>query len=1325
MAVALALERMTDETSQTSNLHPFFTSRHGKKATYSARLEAAEDRHQKKRRRTKSPDRNIFAAPKEPRKSPEIQVNQTFPVERDDSQISSEVPKSHKGNQRGAKPAKRKKRTPTKQDDKEMSLKSMEEECAPRQIIAQENSDNWDTASNKGTTSTGEASVITQGDYNGQPNPANIIIQDAASTNQPPSGSTSPKATIPVRPLVTTKFPRTRGRPRKNTAHDDTSTNKAIPPRLDQSRQLTPPKKMIGVRSDGKLTSPKSLALPPVAVPLAQDSTNINPRSNSDPPEKTPKKQSTPKKVIKLRSDGRLASPKSQKVTSEGEIKHKRKNRRPGKSLVCLVIKYGNDPASRMRIGQRIQEVLHCPPNAQKEVKGLGSIPSGPSKATHPFFLENLSKTHVQTMKTDCNSETDGDQEGSGNPSEKTPTRKPTTNPKAWGGVTFGNHSSSLGTLISTKFPGVIEPIWPPQDMLHVRSAPQPVFKLQQQSVGSFSQVKKKLKEAALQIPQYEDVLHPYENIVQDHKQAIQSLQYSGIGASSLRTPTRHVLDGLQLQEKVQRRTQCRFSTPTNEDKEDELGQPKTQDTWNHCALGRVFRKIATSLTAFDRFECDDHDWLHKYAPRSAEEVLQGGLEATILRDWLKSLAVNSVERTDSGDRRVSGLIDILKKARNKTRKRKRKRSEELDAFIISSDEEVSELNELVVEDDGLAPNQKFGRRTVVQTGLAPDSVGIGCMAANAVVISGPHGSGKSATVYAVAQELGFEVFEINSGSRRSGKDVLDRVGDMTRNHLVYPARPNVEADADNTEDLARLNDSLKKDIESGRQGTMNALFGSNLFERRRPKSKSKGLRSRDRKEMPKQQQSQKQSMILLEEVDVLFEEDKQFWATVLELVQQSKRPIIMTCTDESLLPLEELPLFAILRYHPPPESIAVDYLLLLACNEGHLLAREPVVNLYKERNHDLRASITGLQFFCQMAIGDSKGGLDWMLLHPASQQKAIDTGQPLRVVSEDTYPINIDWVGRDYAETESANPFDKEAELLAHVWSGWGVDLASWGKFLPSEIRCASPHEKLKALKTFEEATNALSVADVIPGQGYLVGDPQQLDLSNPELTEKPRVNFTEGPTLVQADPLVDCTGLSVSISLALKVYARGICCAYCPSNEAMCLTEQTITDVLPDLAQDSRCPSKISRDALDAAFEPLAKTSKSLSSWTLSALNGPTAILVTDLAPYIRSIVSFDLRLEEHRRQLSLLTQGSRDGKRMRTTRASRAALEGGSKSTTRRERWFPPNTDFALVLQSGGPDWQKTALLRSTHQLVEEEFVYRSFRRSSATSTKSDII
>ena len=100
----------------------------------------------------------------------------------------------------------------------------------------------------------------------------------------------------------------------------------------------------------------------------------------------------------------------------------------------------------------------------------------------------------------------------------------------------------------------------------------------------------------------------------------------------------------------------------------------------------------------------------------------------------------------------------------------------------------------------------------------------------------------------------------------------------------------------------------------------------------------------------------------------------------------------------------------------------------------------------------------------------------------------------------------------------------------------------------------------------------------------------------------------------------------------------------------------------------------------------------------------------LSEDLAPYIRAIMAFDLRLEQYRLQLSGLLSENADGnKRMRKTRASRAALEGGSKAETRKERWFPPGTNPALILATGNKEWQDL-LVQTGH------FTVTSMRESS---------
>jgi hypothetical protein len=127
--------------------------------------------------------------------------------------------------------------------------------------------------------------------------------------------------------------------------------------------------------------------------------------------------------------------------------------------------------------------------------------------------------------------------------------------------------------------------------------------------------------------------------------------------------------------------------------------------------------------------------------------------------------------------------------------------------------------------------------------------------------------------------------------------------------------------------------------------------------------------------------------------------------------------------------------------------------------------------------------------------------------------------------------------------------------------------------------------------------------------------------------------------------------------------------------------------------------------RAKLLTSFDPIIelpqKFSESVSGRQSGSFEGPISIVAQDLAPYIRFIVASDVRLEQQRLELSnILSEGGRSGK-ARTTRASRAALEGGDKATTRKERYFPKRTNFSQVLDTGHKAWAEA--LRS---LIEGE-------------------
>jgi hypothetical protein len=240
----------------------------------------------------------------------------------------------------------------------------------------------------------------------------------------------------------------------------------------------------------------------------------------------------------------------------------------------------------------------------------------------------------------------------------------------------------------------------------------------------------------------------------------------------------------------------------------------------------------------------------------------------------------------------------------------------------------------------------------------------------------------------------------------------------------------------------------------------------------------------------------QKQSLILFEEVDVLYKEDTNFWATVYSLIAISKRPIIMTCNDESLVPIVDLTLHAILRFTPPPLDLAVDHMLLIAACEGHVLRREPVKSLYEGRNLDLRASLTDLNFWCQFAVGDVKRGLDWYYPRWSRREDVDEIGNTIRVVSEGTYETGMGWLSQDFLESD-IHHLDIEEEMLHEACDGWHMDVSDGPKSRSSLARWArkiQSGDNKSALAMYADFAEASSSADLC-SDGIFAPDDQVIN--------------------------------------------------------------------------------------------------------------------------------------------------------------------------------------------------------------------------------------
>jgi DNA polymerase III delta prime subunit len=354
----------------------------------------------------------------------------------------------------------------------------------------------------------------------------------------------------------------------------------------------------------------------------------------------------------------------------------------------------------------------------------------------------------------------------------------------------------------------------------------------------------------------------------------------------------------------------------------------------------------------------------------------------------------------------------------------------------------------------------------------------------NAILLSGPPGSGKTASVYAVAKELDFEIFEINAGSRRSARDMLEKVGDMTQNHLVHLLN-----ESDDTPTKPRPSEPA----DEAKQNKLMSFFKG------KP-SKNPGSDTTSSKTSPKPQtdekpiREQKQSLILLEEVDVLFEEDKQFWTGVLTLISQSRRPIIITCNDESLLPLQSMSLHAILRYQKPARDLAIDYLLLVAANEGHVLKRDAVSRLFDASGMDVRRSLMDLNFWCQIGVGSDKAGLDWILPTWPPERNTDENGDRMRVLSLNTYDSYMGWFNRDLLLGEDSE--GKETEALKNTLHWWRLgiqdseDAAGFSeveKLPPDDFHAKSRMEKLDILDREMDYLDMRSSLDILSSRCQL----------------------------------------------------------------------------------------------------------------------------------------------------------------------------------------------------------------------------------------------
>nr|XP_020512165.1 ATPase family AAA domain-containing protein 5-like isoform X1 [Labrus bergylta] len=362
----------------------------------------------------------------------------------------------------------------------------------------------------------------------------------------------------------------------------------------------------------------------------------------------------------------------------------------------------------------------------------------------------------------------------------------------------------------------------------------------------------------------------------------------------------------------------------------------------------------------------EDVLWTDKYQPQHSSDIIGNPASVRRLHSWLKEWKL----RTDREERK----------------KQKEKKQEE-----SSNDSDCG-------EDDSQDGDD---------------------MLCNTMIITGPTGVGKTAAVYACAQELGFKVFEVNASSQRSGRLILSQLKEATQSHQVDSQGVNAHKPTyfnsygtSSSAGIMRAGSSPRK-INSPRrvvssprkhpQSPRGAKRGglaptalANFFKMGGPTNKEtpntkkneqteaskkdvkandtankrkasvvKSATSTTPKEKSNEEQNKKTatSLILFEEVDVIFDDDSGFLAAIKTFMSTTKRPVILTTSDPAFSSMFDGNFEEILFKSPSVVDVS-SFLRLLCLTEDVRTDQSDVSSLLRLNDCDIRQSLLQLQFW-------------------------------------------------------------------------------------------------------------------------------------------------------------------------------------------------------------------------------------------------------------------------------------------------------------------------------------------------------------------------
>ncbi|NWV47652.1 ATAD5 protein, partial [Daphoenositta chrysoptera] len=403
------------------------------------------------------------------------------------------------------------------------------------------------------------------------------------------------------------------------------------------------------------------------------------------------------------------------------------------------------------------------------------------------------------------------------------------------------------------------------------------------------------------------------------------------------------------------------------------LGKNKTQKPDG----GTEDTECLSDPTAPSGVEKEDMLWTEKYQPQDSTELVGNKKEIERLHSWLKEWK----KRAD------------LEEKRNQKREKEDKEQEDSLSSLDFKDSK-SDIEE--------------------ETTLC-----------NTVLITGPPGVGKTAAVYACAQELGFKIFEVNASCQRSGRQILSQLKEATQSHQVDKKGVNAHKpcffNSCSTAKSPKKMYSPKKVISprkppqspkgAGLQRSLPPKTLANYFkistkhkgndEEATSEEKKRGniqnslevkkdaqIKSINKEEGGEHNRKSATSLILFEEVDIIFDEDAGFLSAIKTFMATAKRPVILTTNDPTFSLMFD-GYFEEINFKTPSLINSVSYLQALCLAENLRTDVKDLTALLTTNNCDIRQSVLYLQFWVRSGGGCLKEKC--LALHEGEETRKAD----------------------------------------------------------------------------------------------------------------------------------------------------------------------------------------------------------------------------------------------------------------------------------------------------------------------------------------------